>query len=467
MNGFFQHEIKLKPGTKARAEDVNARFDAIVEGFDKFPAPSLSGTGFSEPLTVGTPTGTGHAVTAGTALGGGLSYSADIGVANAYVVNLAVPPVSYKDGLTVSFKALNANTGASTINVNGLGGKHLCRSNGSPLVAGDIAAGQIITVVFNGTRFLATAALAGQFSEMTANVQATVNQGVADCLTVKNDAIAACETVRTNAVTDTTAVKNAAISACNVVKDETTAIKDQAVINTAAQVALAQGKVDAADAIRQEIYGVLGSSQAITDAVNVTATNRAATAADRVQTGLDRVATGQDRTQTGQDRTATAADRVQTSQDRVQTGEDRAAVTALLASADVSTKANINSPTLTGTPTAPTAATGTNTNQIATTAFVAAEMALVGAKPTYAISGTSLAVAGALHVFTAQGTLQLPVAPAQSTRVYVYNKSGLKTCVIDPGAERINGINGTMIVDILEASFTLYYSGATYGWVTQ
>lgn len=36
----------------------------------------------------------------------------------------------------------------------------------------------------------------------------------------------------------------------------------------------------------------------------------------------------------------------------------------------VSTKADINSPALTGTPTAPTASSGTNTTQLATTAFV-------------------------------------------------------------------------------------------------
>lgn len=37
---------------------------------------------------------------------------------------------------------------------------------------------------------------------------------------------------------------------------------------------------------------------------------------------------------------------------------------------DISGKANLNSPTFTGTPQAPTASTGTNTTQIATTAFV-------------------------------------------------------------------------------------------------
>ena len=42
---------------------------------------------------------------------------------------------------------------------------------------------------------------------------------------------------------------------------------------------------------------------------------------------------------------------------------------------DVSTKADIASPTFTGTPAAPTAAVSTNTTQLATTAFVVAEIA--------------------------------------------------------------------------------------------
>lgn len=41
-------------------------------------------------------------------------------------------------------------------------------------------------------------------------------------------------------------------------------------------------------------------------------------------------------------------------------------------------KANLASPAFTGTPTAPTAAAGTNTTQIATTAFVATVAAAAG-----------------------------------------------------------------------------------------
>lgn len=50
----------------------------------------------------------------------------------------------------------------------------------------------------------------------------------------------------------------------------------------------------------------------------------------------------------------------------------------------ITTKANLNSPTLTGTPLAPTAAVDTNTTQIATTAFVEAAKAAVEAAYTAA-----------------------------------------------------------------------------------
>ena len=46
-----------------------------------------------------------------------------------------------------------------------------------------------------------------------------------------------------------------------------------------------------------------------------------------------------------------------------------------VSTADITNKANLASPTFTGTPAAPTASQGTNTTQVATTAFVNAEIA--------------------------------------------------------------------------------------------
>ena len=62
-----------------------------------------------------------------------------------------------------------------------------------------------------------------------------------------------------------------------------------------------------------------------------------------------------------------------TDQDKLYVKEGSSLVDA--SSTDISAKANIASPTFTGTPAAPTATAGTNTTQIATTEFVNAEIA--------------------------------------------------------------------------------------------
>ena len=60
----------------------------------------------------------------------------------------------------------------------------------------------------------------------------------------------------------------------------------------------------------------------------------------------------------------------------------------------VNSKANLQSPTFTGTPAAPTAAAGTQTTQIATTAFVNTAVANVGTLSAFSLveSGTDLLI---------------------------------------------------------------------------
>jgi hypothetical protein len=80
-------------------------------------------------------------------------YAADTGAANAYAVALANSPGSYVAGLRVVFKVSNANTGASTLNVNSLGTKNITKSGTTALAGGDLKAGQIVTAVYDGTQF--------------------------------------------------------------------------------------------------------------------------------------------------------------------------------------------------------------------------------------------------------------------------------------------------------------------------
>jgi len=81
------------------------------------------------------------------------SYAADTGIADAYVITLAPAPTGYTAGMEVLFKATNVNTGAATINVNGLGLKTITRLDGSALLAGDIPAAGVVKIVYNGTNF--------------------------------------------------------------------------------------------------------------------------------------------------------------------------------------------------------------------------------------------------------------------------------------------------------------------------
>jgi hypothetical protein len=81
-------------------------------------------------------------------------YKVDTGSANAYAIAPAPAVTAYTVGQIFSFKAVNANTTASTINVNALGVKSIKRMDGSALLANDILAGQIVVVEYDGTNFI-------------------------------------------------------------------------------------------------------------------------------------------------------------------------------------------------------------------------------------------------------------------------------------------------------------------------
>lgn len=81
------------------------------------------------------------------------TYAADTGAANAYVVTLVPAPSAYVTGMVVRFKAANANTTTSTINVNTLGAKTIKKDHDVNLEAGDIEANQMVTLIYDGTDF--------------------------------------------------------------------------------------------------------------------------------------------------------------------------------------------------------------------------------------------------------------------------------------------------------------------------
>lgn len=86
--------------------------------------------------------------------GGTYTYAADTGGTNSFVISVTDPPGSYAAGQRFEFKANNTNTGGCTLNVNSLGSKSVLWPNGSALQAGEINSGQIVQVIYDGTRFL-------------------------------------------------------------------------------------------------------------------------------------------------------------------------------------------------------------------------------------------------------------------------------------------------------------------------
>lgn len=80
-------------------------------------------------------------------------YAADSVGSDAYAITLAPAVTAYVTGQSFYFKAGTANTGAATLNVNGLGAKTIKKSYNSDLVTGDILANQIVLVTYDGTNF--------------------------------------------------------------------------------------------------------------------------------------------------------------------------------------------------------------------------------------------------------------------------------------------------------------------------
>ena len=128
MADYYTPGTPATPNTLARAENIAAELVTIKAAFDKIP----------EQLSLEQ----GRAV-----------YALDTGAADAYVVALPATLAAYTTGLDIIMKAVNANTGASTLNIDGLGVKSIKRFDGTALVAGDIPAGAMVGLRYDGTNF--------------------------------------------------------------------------------------------------------------------------------------------------------------------------------------------------------------------------------------------------------------------------------------------------------------------------
>lgn len=110
--------------TKARSSQENADRTAVETAFDRLPTRASMDAG-------------------------SVWFVSDTGAANVYAVAMQKTAASYTDGMSFTMKVANTNTGACTVNVDGLGAKAIKLTNGADPAAGDLTDGDFQTLVYD------------------------------------------------------------------------------------------------------------------------------------------------------------------------------------------------------------------------------------------------------------------------------------------------------------------------------
>lgn len=82
-----------------------------------------------------------------------LQWLTSVAGTNTITASITPSPTAYTAGQTFRFVSAGANTGATTLNINGLGAKNVTKAGAVPLSANDILTGAVYQVVYDGTQF--------------------------------------------------------------------------------------------------------------------------------------------------------------------------------------------------------------------------------------------------------------------------------------------------------------------------
>lgn len=89
----------------------------------------------------------------GAVITGAFNFAADAGSTDDYAITLVPAPTAYATGMYIAFIANTANTGACTINVNGLGAKSLKRGVSTDPTNNFIKVGSVVLAIYDGSAF--------------------------------------------------------------------------------------------------------------------------------------------------------------------------------------------------------------------------------------------------------------------------------------------------------------------------
>jgi len=154
-NSYYTFTPAFIAGQTVRSGAVNTQFNALVSAFDLLPS-STSALRTNKATFAGSSTGSG----------------------NAYAVAMPNTRIANASGDEVVFVADRTNTGAATLNVDGIGAVSLRKSNGQVLVANDILIGLIYTARYDSTntRFQLVSPSATHISDAVTRELLTANR---------------------------------------------------------------------------------------------------------------------------------------------------------------------------------------------------------------------------------------------------------------------------------------------------
>ncbi len=90
---------------------------------------------------------------AGQVTDGGLVYLTPVSGTNTILASATPAITAYAAGQAFRFIPANSITGATTININGVGAKSITKRGTTALSSGDITAGSVVEIVYDGTQF--------------------------------------------------------------------------------------------------------------------------------------------------------------------------------------------------------------------------------------------------------------------------------------------------------------------------
>lgn len=208
--------LKIVKGTEidnefdaiAAADATNLKKDGTVTATGNIPMGTYKFTGL----------GSGSAATDSANLGqvqaGAYQLIGSISGVDTITGSLSPAISSYAAGQKFSFVSAGANTGAVTININGLGAKSITKLGTTALAAGDIPSGAIVEIEYDGTQFQLCNLVAQ--STQTISSSAVLGSGVTGTTQSANDnstKIATTEYVDRANIGVTGSFKNLAASA--------------------------------------------------------------------------------------------------------------------------------------------------------------------------------------------------------------------------------------------------------------